>query len=118
MGQLTQSAVGREAVTITGNGSGQSVTFTSPVATNSIDLRQDPGHVRRVRLHTAPLSLYINGVKQSDLTLTNKYEQVLRQPPVQQHAGQSATPMHAFDEVHRLFSTTYQAGQAGDPAAG
>ena len=106
MGQLTQSAVGREAVTLT---SGQSVTFTSPVATNSIDIRYSIPDTSDGSNYTAPISLYVNGVQQPDLTLTNEYEWQYGSYQFTNTPGPGET-MHAFDEVHKLFSTTYPQG--------
>ena len=106
MGQLTQSAVGREAVTLT---SGQSVTFTSPVATDSIDIRYSIPDTSDGSNYTAPISLYVNGVQQPDLTLTNEYEWQYGSYQFTNTPGPGET-MHAFDEVHKLFSTTYPQG--------
>ena len=108
-GQLADEAVGRKAVTLAGSGSGQSVTFTSPVTTNSIDLRYSIPDSSDGSVYTAPLSLYINGVKQPDFTLTNAYSWYYGSYPFVNTPG-SGTPMHFYDEVHRLFSTTYPAG--------
>ncbi|HEY5398306.1 MAG TPA: choice-of-anchor D domain-containing protein [Trebonia sp.] len=108
-GQLADEAVGRKAVTLAGSGSGQSVTFTTPVTTNSIDFRYSIPDSSGGSVYTAPLSLYINGVKQTDFTLTNAYSWYYGSYPFVNTPG-SGTPMHFFDEVHRLFSTTYPAG--------
>jgi len=108
-GQLADEAVGREAVTLAGNGSGQSVTFTTPVTTNSIDFRYSIPDSSDGSVYTAPLSLYINGVKQPDFTLTNAYSWYYGSYPFV-NTPSSGDPMHFYDEVHRLFSTTYPAG--------
>ena len=71
-GQLADEASGRKAVTLQGNGSGQYVTFTTPVATNSIDFRYSIPDSSSGSVYTAPLSLYINGTKQADFTLTTE----------------------------------------------
>ena len=70
-GQLADEASGRRAVTL--QGSGKYVTFTSPVATNSIDFRYSIPDTSTGSVYTAPLSLYVNGTKQSDFSLTNAY---------------------------------------------
>ena len=70
-GQLADEASGRKAVTL--QGTGQYVTFTTPVATNSIDFRYSIPDSSDGSVYTAPLSLYINGTKQTDFTLTNAY---------------------------------------------
>jgi hypothetical protein len=108
-GQLADEAVGREAVTLAGSGSGQYVTFTTPVATNSIDFRYSIPDSSDGSVYTAPLSLYVNGTKQTDFTLTNAYSWYYGSYPFVNTPG-SGSPMHFYDEVHRLFSTTYPAG--------
>ena len=106
-GQLADEAVGREAVTL--QGTGKYVTFTTPVATNSIDFRYSIPDSSDGSVYTAPLSLSINGVAQPDFTLTNAYSWYYGSYPFV-NTPSSGTPMHFFDEVHRLFSTTYPAG--------
>jgi hypothetical protein len=105
-GQLADEAIGREAVTLT---SGQYVTFTTPIATNSIDIRYSIPDTSSGSNYTAPLSMYINGTKTTDLTLTNEYSWQYGSYPFT-NTPSSGTPEHFFDEVHELFSTTYQAG--------
>jgi hypothetical protein len=108
-GQLADEASGRKAVTLAGNGSGQNVTFTTPVSTNSIDIRYSIPDSSDGSVYTAPLSLYINGVKQTDLTLTNAYSWYYGSYPFV-NTPSSGDPHHFFDEVHQLFSTTYPQG--------
>jgi hypothetical protein len=108
-GQLGDEASRREAVTLAGNGSGQSVTFTTPVATNSIDFRYSIPDSSDGSVYTAPLSLYINGTKQTDFTLTNAYSWYYGSYPYV-NTPSSGNPHHFYDEVHRLFTTTYPAG--------
>ncbi|MER5917281.1 hypothetical protein ABT124_44885 [Streptomyces sp. NPDC001982] len=54
-------------------GAGKYVTFTTPVATNSINFRYSIPDSSNGSVYNAPLSLYINGTKQSNFTLTNAY---------------------------------------------
>ena len=108
-GQLADEASGRKAVTLAGNGSGQYVTFTTPVSTNSIDFRYSIPDSSDGSVYNAPLSLYINGTKQSDFTLTNAYSWYYGSYPFVNTPG-SGNPHHFYDEVHRLFTTTYPAG--------
>ncbi len=108
-GQLADEASGRKAVTLAGNGSGQYVTFTTPVSTNSIDFRYSIPDSSDGSVYTDPLSLYINGVKQPDFTLTNAYSWYYGSYPFVNTPG-SGNPHHFYDEVSRLFSTTYPAG--------
>jgi parallel beta-helix repeat protein len=107
-GQLADEASGRKAVTLQGSGSGQYVTFTTPVATNSIDFRYSIPDSSDGSVYTAPLSLYINGTKQTDFTLTNAYSWYYGSYPFTNTPGSGQH--HFYDEVHRLFSTTYPAG--------
>ncbi len=106
-GQLADEASGRKAVTL--QGSGKYVTFTTPVATNSIDFRYSIPDSSDGSVYTAPLSLYINGAKQTDFTLTNAYSWYYGSYPFT-NTPSSGNPHHFYDEVHRLFSTTYPAG--------
>ena len=108
-GQLADEASGRKAVTLQGTGSGQYVTFTTPVATNSIDFRYSIPDSSDGSVYTAPLSLYINGTKQTDFTLTNAYSWYYGSYPFT-NTPSSGNPHHFYDEVHRLFSTSYPAG--------
>ncbi|MET9498908.1 choice-of-anchor D domain-containing protein [Streptomyces sp. NPDC006552] len=105
-GQLADEASYRKAVTL--KGSGQYVTFTTPVATNSFDFRYSIPDTAGGSVYTAPLSLYVNGVKQSDFTLTNAYSWYYGSYPFTNTPG--SNPHHFYDEAHRLFPTTYPAG--------
>ncbi|HXR72851.1 discoidin domain-containing protein [Actinocrinis sp.] len=105
-GQLADEASYRKAVTL--QGTGKYVTFTTPVATNSIDFRYSIPDTSGGSVYTAPLSLYINGTKQSDFTLTNAYSWYYGSYPFTNSPG--SNPHHFYDETHRLFSTTYPAG--------
>ena len=105
-GQLADEASYRKAVTL--QGQGKYVQFTTPVATNSIDFRYSIPDSASGSVYTASLSLYINGTKQNDFTLTNAYSWFYGSYPFQN--GPGSNPHHFYDEVHRLLSTTYQAG--------
>jgi hypothetical protein len=105
-GQLADEASGRKAVTL--QGSGQYVTFTTPVATNSIDFRYSIPDTASGSVYTAPLSLYVNGTKQTDFTLTNAYSWYYGSYPFTNSPGSGQH--HFYDEVHRLLATTYPAG--------
>ena len=105
-GQLADEASNRKAVTL--QGSGQYVTFTTPVATNSIDVRYSIPDSSDGSVYTAPLSLYVDGTQQSDFTLTNAYSWYYGGYPFTNAPG--SNPHHFYDEVHRLFSQTYPAG--------
>ncbi|MBF9069150.1 glycosyl hydrolase family 28-related protein [Streptacidiphilus fuscans] len=106
-GQLADEASGRVAVTL--QGTGKYVTFTTPVATNSIDFRYSIPDSATGSVYTAPLSLYVDGAKQPDFTLTNAYSWYYGIYPFT-NTPSSGNPHHFFDEVHRLFNSTYPAG--------
>jgi len=121
-GTLADEASYRKAVTLNGSGSGQYVTFTTPVATNSIDFRYSIPDTADGSAYNAPLSFYINGVKQNDFSLTNAYSWYYSSYPFSNQPG--SNPHHFYDEVHRLLPQTYQAGttfklqvDAGDSAS-
>jgi hypothetical protein len=103
---LPAEASYRKAVTL--QGSGKYVEFTTPVATNSIVFRYSIPDSSNGSVYTAPLSFYINGTKQTDFTLTNAYSWYYGGYPFTNSPG--SNPHHFYDEVHRLFSTTYPAG--------
>ncbi len=105
-GQLADEASGRKAVTL--QGSGQYVTFTTPVATNSVNFRYSIPDTASGSVYTAPLSMYVNGAKQTDFTLTNAYSWYYGSYPFTNSPG--SNPHHFYDEVHRLLPTTYPAG--------
>ncbi|MFG2965982.1 choice-of-anchor D domain-containing protein [Streptomyces sp. NPDC048288] len=105
-GQLADEASYRKATTL--QGTGQYVTFTTPVATNSINFRYSIPDTSGGSAYTAALSLYINGVKQPDFTLTNAYSWYYGSYPFTNTPG--SNPHHFYDEAHRLFATTYPAG--------
>ncbi|MFI9387923.1 choice-of-anchor D domain-containing protein [Kutzneria sp. NPDC052558] len=119
-GQLADEASYRKAVTL--QGTGKNVTFTTPVATNTINFRYSIPDTGGGSVYTAPLSLYVNGAKQADFTLTNAYSWYYGSYPFTNTPG--SNPHHFYDEAHRLFTTTYPAGttftlqvDAGDTAS-
>jgi hypothetical protein len=105
-GTLPDEASYRKAVTL--QGGGKYVEFSTPAPTNSIDFRYSIPDTSGGSVYTAPLSLYINGTKQSNFTLTNAYSWYYGGYPFTNSPG--SNPHHFYDEVHRLFSTTYPAG--------
>ena len=107
LGDLASDGVDRTIVQLT---QGQSVQFTLPSAANSIDLRYSIPDASGGGGITAPLSIYINGVKQAkDLQLTSKYSWVYGQPQFSDCNSPdwsntpSGTAHHQFDEVHTLL---------------
>ncbi|GIH20715.1 choice-of-anchor D domain-containing protein [Rugosimonospora africana] len=105
-GTLADEASYRKAVTL--QGTGKYVEFTTPAPTNSIDFRYSIPDSSGGSVYTSPLSLYVNGTKQANFTLTNAYSWYYGGYPFTNSPG--SNPHHFYDEVHRLFSTTYPAG--------
>ena len=103
---LAAEASYRKAVTL--QGTGKFVEFTTPAATNSIVFRYSIPDTGNGSVYTTPLSLYVNGTKQPNFTLTNAYSWYYGGYPFTNSPG--SNPHHFYDEVHRLFSTTYPAG--------
>src|SRR5438034_8507777 len=103
---LPAEASYRKAVTM--QGTGRFVEFTAPVATNSIVFRYSIPDTGNGSMYTTPLSLYIDGTKQPNFTLTNAYSWYYGGYPFTNSPGGNAH--HFYDEVHRLFGTTYPAG--------
>ncbi|MBO3751193.1 choice-of-anchor D domain-containing protein [Streptosporangiaceae bacterium NEAU-GS5] len=96
----------RKAVTL--QGTGKFVEFTTTAAANSIVFRYSIPDGAGGSVYTTPLSLYINGAKQANFTLTNAYSWYYGSYPFTNSPGGNAH--HFYDEAHRLFSTTYPAG--------
>ncbi|WP_344611768.1 choice-of-anchor D domain-containing protein [Dactylosporangium salmoneum] len=103
---LPSEASYRKAVTL--QGTGKYVEFTTPVATNSIVFRYSIPDTSGGSVYTAPLSLYIDGTRSTNFTLTNAYSWYYGGYPFTNSPG--SNPHHFYDEVNRLFPTTYPAG--------
>lgn len=95
---LAAEASGRKAVTLTGQG--QYVEFTLPQQANSIVVRYSIPDSDDGTGLTAPLSLYINGTRQPDLTLTSKYGWFYGTFPFTNTP--TSNPHHFYDEVRQL----------------
>ncbi|MCU1470038.1 MAG: coagulation factor 5/8 type domain protein [Glaciihabitans sp.] len=120
-GQLADEASDRKAVTLSGQGKYVEFTLTQP--TNSIDVRYSIPDTSGGSVYTAPLSLYVGGTKQADLSLTNAYSWYYSSYPFS-NSPSGGLPQHFYDEVHRLLGATYPAGtkirlqvDAGDTAS-
>jgi uncharacterized protein YaiE (UPF0345 family) len=104
---LAGEAVGRSAVTLTGKG--KYVEFTTSQPANSLDVRYSiPDHADG-SAYNATLSVYVNGHKQHDLTLTNKYSWYYGAYPFTNTAS-SGNPHHFYDEAHELLGAEFPAG--------
>jgi hypothetical protein len=98
-GQLADEAFGRKAVTLSAQG--QFVEFTLPSLANSIVVRESIPDSSTGAPYNAKLSLYINGTKQQDLTLTNAFSWFYGGYPFTNTPG--TNPHHFYDEVHTLL---------------
>jgi hypothetical protein len=97
--RLAAEASGRRAVTLTEPG--QYVEFTLPRPANSVVVRYSiPDSPDGAGL-AAPLSLYIDGARQPDLTLTSAYGWFYGGFPFT-NTPVEGNPHHFYDEVHRL----------------
>ena len=103
---LAGEASYRKAVTL--QGSGKYVEFTTPVATNSMVFRYSIPDTGNGSVYTAPISLYINGTRSSNFTLTNAYSHYYGSYPFTNQPGNNHH--HFYDEVNRLFPQVYPAG--------
>ncbi|WP_027345466.1 choice-of-anchor D domain-containing protein [Hamadaea tsunoensis] len=103
---LPAEASYRKAVTLTGTG--KYVEFTTTAPTNSIVFRYSIPDTGSGSVYTAPISLYIDGTRQSDFTLTNAYSWYYGGYPFTN--SPSGNAHHFYDEVHRLFTSTYPVG--------
>jgi hypothetical protein len=99
-GQLADEASGRRAVTLSGQG--QFVEFTLPSPASSIDVRYSIPDTANGSVYTARLALYVNGTKQTDLTLTNAYSWFYGGYPFSNDPSQGKAH-HFYDEVHTLL---------------
>ncbi len=104
---LAGEAVGRSAVTLTGKG--KYVEFTTSQPTNSLDVRYSIPDRPDGSAYNATLSVYINGHKTRELTLTNKYSWYYGAYPFTNTAS-SGNPHHFYDEVHALLGREVPAG--------
>ncbi|MDQ1485068.1 MAG: hypothetical protein QOJ62_761, partial [Actinomycetota bacterium] len=105
-GTLADEASYRKAVTL--GSQGQYVEFTTTAPTNSIDFRYSIPDGSGGSVYTSPLSFAINGVSQSNFTLTDAYSWYYGSYPFVNTPG--SNPHHFYDEVHRLLPSTYPAG--------
>ncbi|MET7398601.1 choice-of-anchor D domain-containing protein [Dactylosporangium sp. NPDC005572] len=103
---LAAEASYRKAVTL--QGQGKFVEFTTPVSTNSIVFRYSIPDSGNGSVYTAPISLYIDGTRQTNFTLTNAYSWYYGGYPFTNSPGSNAH--HFYDDVNRLFTQTYPAG--------
>ncbi len=99
-GHLAAEASGRKAVTL--KKQGQYVEFTLPKQANSLVVRSSIPDSKDGMGLTAPLSLYVDGVRQPDLTLTSKYGWFYGSYPFT-NSPIDFNAHHFYDETRRLL---------------
>jgi hypothetical protein len=103
---IPSEATGRRAVEL--DNTGQYVQFTLTKPSNSIDIRYNLPDSADGTGITAPISLYANGAKVQDITLTSKYEWTYGGYPYDNNPGEGSAH-HFFDETH-VLTGNYAAG--------
>ncbi len=103
---LAGESSGRRAVTL--SATGQYVQFTVPVASNAIVVRYSMPDSADGTGITAPLSVYIDGTRQSDISLTSKYAWVYGAYPYNNNPGGGNA--HRFYDEKRMTLPAMAAG--------
>jgi len=106
-GDVAAEASHRQAVAL--RAQGDYVTFTLPAPANALTLRYSIPDSADGAPYSARLSLYVNGEKQQDLTLTNKYDWFYGAYPFTNNPS-DGQGHHVFDELHTRLDHTYPAG--------
>ncbi len=106
-GDVAAEASHRQAVVL--RAQGDYVTFTLPAPANALTLRYSIPDSADGAPYAALLSLYVNGAKQQDLTLTNTYSWFYGAYPFTNNPS-DGQGHHVFDEVHTRLDHTYPAG--------
>jgi hypothetical protein len=104
---LAGESSGRSAVTL--SGTGRYVEFTLAAAANAVDVRYSIPDSSGGSDYTTPLAVYVNGSKNQDLTLTNRYSWYYGSYPFTNNPG-DGNPHHFYDDVRTMFSSTLAAG--------
>jgi hypothetical protein len=115
-GQLSSEASGRAAVKL--STAGQYAQITTTAAGQGLVLRYSIPDTANGAAYNAGLSLYVNGVKKTDLVLTNKYSWIYGTWGTEggnKHwsnnpAATPANPHRFFDEVAVVLDASYPAG--------
>jgi hypothetical protein len=102
---LASEGSGRSAVTLNG---GQSVEFTLTAPANAVTLHYSIPDAGGGGAYTAPLAVYVNGTKNQDLTLTNRYSWFYGSYPFTNTPTNN--PHHFYDDVRTRFSSTLAMG--------
>jgi hypothetical protein len=104
---LAGEASGRSAVTL--SGTGRYVEFTLTVPANAVDVRYSVPDSAGGSDYTAPLAVYVDGAKTTDLTLTNRYAWYYGSYPFTNNPGEG-NPHHFYDDVRARFAGTLAVG--------
>jgi hypothetical protein len=115
-GQLSSEASGRAAVKL--SSAGQYAQITTTAAGQGLVLRYSIPDTANGAAYNAGLSLYVNGVKKTDLVLTNKYSWIYGTWSTEggnKHwsnnpAATPANPHRFFDEVAVILDASYPPG--------
>lgn len=115
-GQLSSEASGRAAVKL--SAAGQYAQITTTAAGQGLVLRYSIPDTANGAAYNAGLSLYVNGVKKTDLVLTNKYSWIYGTWGTEggnKHwsnnpAATPANPHRFYDEVAVVLDASYPAG--------
>jgi hypothetical protein len=102
---LASEGSGRSAVTL---GGGQYVEFTLTAPANAVVLHYSIPDASGGTPYTAPLAVYVNGGKNQDLTLTNRYSWYYGSYPFTNTPTNN--PHHFYDDVRTRFSSTLGVG--------
>jgi len=106
-GDVAAEASQRQAVVL--RTQGDYVTFTLPAPANALTLHYSIPDSADGAPYSALLSLYVNGAKRQDLTLTNKYSWFYGAYPFTNNPS-DGQGHHVFDELHTRLDHTYPAG--------
>lgn len=104
---LAAEAVGRTAVTLSGNG--QYVTFKLAKAANAFDLRYSIPDSADGSGLTTPLNVAVNGQSAGSVTLTSKYTWFYGSYPFSNNPA-DLHGHHMYDDVRMMFPRTLPAG--------
>jgi hypothetical protein len=99
-GQLPAEAVGRQAVTLSGDG--RYVEFTLTKAANALDLHYSIPDTADGAGRTSPLTVYVDGIKAQTLTLTSKYSWLYGFYPFTNNPA-DGQQQHFYDDVRTNF---------------
>lgn len=106
-GALASEGAGRTAVTL--GGTGQYVDFTLTAAANAANLHYSIPDTSNGSDYTTTIAVYVNGTKNRDLTLTNRFSWFYGSYPFTNNPG-DGRQHHFYDDVRTMFGTTLAAG--------